>query len=270
MKFDKSKIINPDLGIEYPKNPDEHMIHKPQIYELKLDENYPYIDKSFKHRFISFWQYVGIYTLVFCIAPFKYGLRICNRQNITKNMKLFKNGAITISNHVYRWDFLAVLQAIRFRRAWFPAWPENLCTSDKALIRNAGGIPVPSTISGMGAFNKAFDELHEKKQWLHVFPEAASWNYYQYIRPFKKGAFTFAYKYQLPVIPMAFSYRKPNAFEKIFTGGLPCITLNVGEPIIPDMELSRKQCVTKLREECHKKIVELAGLDSNPWPCEGD
>lgn len=270
MKFDKNKIISPDLQIDYPDKPDEHMVSKPKIYELKLDENYPYLDKSFKHRFISFWQYVGTYVLVFALNPLLYGLKICNRKNITKNMKLFKNGAITVSNHVYRWDFLAVLQAIRFRRSWFPAWAENLCTSDRGMIRNAGGIPVPSTISGMSAFNKAFDELHEKKQWIHVFPESCRWDYYQYIRPFKKGAFTFAFKYNLPIIPMAFSYRKPNGFEKLFLKDKPAVTLNVGEPIMPKTELGRKECVKLLREECHKKIVELAGLDNNPWQIEGD
>ncbi|NLM00716.1 MAG: 1-acyl-sn-glycerol-3-phosphate acyltransferase [Treponema sp.] len=270
MKFDKNKIITPDLGIKYPEIPDERLLSKPKIYEINLDENYPYIDKSFKHRFISFWQYIGTYILVFSIAPLIFGLRICARKNITKNKKLFKNGAITISNHVYRWDFLGVLQAIRYRRSWFPALAENLCTSDRALIRNAGGIPVPSTIKALGAFNKAFDELHAKKQWIHLFPESCRWDYYQYIRPFKKGAFTFAYKYNLPIIPMAFSFRKPNKFEKLFTGGKPCITLNVGEPIMPKIDLGRKECVRVLREECHKKMIELAGLDSNPWSCEGD
>lgn len=270
MKFRKSQVITPNVGITYPEIPDQHLVSKPKIYELQLDENYPYYDKSFNYRLRSSIQYFATFTLVFFLAPLKYGLRICGRKNITKNKKLFKNGALTIANHVYRWDFLGVLQAIRFRRSYFPAFAENLCTADRNMIRNAGGIPVPETFHAMGTFNKAFDQLHAEKKWIHVFPESCRWDYYQYIRPFKKGAFTFAYRYQLPVIPMAFSYRKPNWFEKIFTGGKPCITLNVGEPIIPKFDLGRKECIEELRKECHKKVIELAGIENNPWQAEGD
>jgi 1-acyl-sn-glycerol-3-phosphate acyltransferase len=118
----------------------------------------------------------------------------------------------------------------------------------------------------------AFDELHWQKKWFHAFPEVGKWDFYQPIRPFKKGVFTMAYRYNLPVIPMAFSYRPPTGIYKFFKKGYPLITLRIGEPILPDTSLPRKEAATLLRGQCHKKIVELAGIPegTNPWPCEGD
>jgi 1-acyl-sn-glycerol-3-phosphate acyltransferase len=133
-----------------------------------------------------------------------------------------------------------------------------------------GGVPVPTDIHTIKYFNAAFDELHARRKWFHVFPESSNWHYYQPIRPFKKGMFTMAYKYQLPVIPMAFSYREVTGLFRLFKKNYPFITLRIGEPIMPDNTLSRKEAVSQLRAECHRRIVELAGITDNIWPCEGD
>ncbi len=122
----------------------------------------------------------------------------------------------------------------------------------------------------MSKFNDAFDELHKKKKWIHVFPEGSCWLYYQPLRPFKKGAFSFSYRYGIPVIPMAFSYRKPTGIFALYKKRFPLITLHIGEPIMPDMTLSRKESIQRLRKECHEKIIAMAGITDNPFPAEGD
>jgi 1-acyl-sn-glycerol-3-phosphate acyltransferase len=260
----------PQTGVRYPEDPDEHMIAPQKLIDLEIGEDYTYLDKSFGFRFKSACIYFGIYTLVFFLAPIRYGLKIEGKEHLRKNRELLKNGAVTVSNHVYRWDFLAVLQAVKYRRLYFPAWKDNLEGADRHLVRQVGGIPIPSNLHGMKNFNKAFDELHEKKKWIHVFPEGSNWHYYQPIRPFKKGAFVFSHRYEIPVIPMAFSYRKPTGIVAFFKKGFPLITLRIGEPIMPDMTLSRRDSIQRLRRECHEKIVALAGITNNPFPAEGD
>jgi 1-acyl-sn-glycerol-3-phosphate acyltransferase len=260
----------PQLDLIYPSDPDAHMNLGPKVVEVVLDEHYPFLDKSWRFRFWSAMIYLGIFVLVFFLSPIRFGLKIEGRDKLKKYRALFRNGALTVSNHVHRWDFLCVLQAIRYRRLYFPAWKENISGPDRRLIRLVGGIPVPTDIHVIKYFNRAFDELHEKKKWFHVFPESSSWPYYQPIRPFKKGMFTVAHKYELPVIPMAFSYRPARGLYRIFKKNYPLITLRIGEPILPDLSLPRKESVNLLREQCHKAIVELAGIQDNPWPCEGD
>ncbi|MDR1411582.1 MAG: 1-acyl-sn-glycerol-3-phosphate acyltransferase [Spirochaetaceae bacterium] len=260
----------PNLNLKYPANPDEHMILKTGGIGITIDERYPFLDKSLGFRIKSALLYLGIFTLVFFICPIRFGLKIRGRANLKKNRALFRGGAMTVSNHVLRWDFLIILQAVRFRRLYFPAWKENFSGPDRGLIRLAGGIPVPASIRLIRNFNSAFDELHERKKWFHVFPESSNWSYYQPIRPFKKGMFSLAYKYNIPVIPMAFSYRPARGLYRLFKKNKPLITLDIGEPILPDRGLPRREATALLREQCHKQIVRLAGIHDNPWPREGD
>jgi 1-acyl-sn-glycerol-3-phosphate acyltransferase len=259
----------PDMGIVYPSRPDEHLEPVPRGHELILDENYPFLDRSIGHRLRSALLYLGIFIIVFAVSPVRFGLKIEGRKNLRKNRKLLRRGALTVSNHVHRWDLLFVLQAVKYRRLYFPAWKENLAGPDRNLIRMAGGIPVPAELRLIKYFNQAFDELHRKRKWFHVFPEGANWPYYQPIRPFKKGMFTMAWRYAIPVIPMAISYRRPRGL-RAFCGNRPLITLRIGEPLMPDTALSRREAVQTLRAACHKSMTELAGIKNNPWPCEGD
>jgi len=48
------------------------------------------------------------------------------------------------------------------------------------------------------------------------------------------------------------------------------ITLRVGEPLLFDTSLNRKEAVAKMRKNCHEAIVKLAGISENPYPAEGD
>lgn len=256
----------PETGIQYPANPHDYLLHPKHLREISIDENYPFLDTSLKSRLHSKVIYAIIFFVVFWLNPLRYGLKIIGKGNIRKNKKLFRNGAITIGNHVYRWDFLAILQAVKFRRLWFPARAENLAGSDAGIIRAAGGIPVPEGTAAMRKFNEAFDELHRQKKWIHFFPEASRWDFYVPIRPFQKGAFFMAYKYNIPIIPFAFSYRKPTGIYKWLKVKHPLVTLHVGEPVIPDQKIPRKDCMKKMLEETHAQIVQMAGIQGNPWP----
>lgn len=259
----------PDMGIQYPDNPHDYLLHPKHLREVVIDESYPFLDKSLKSRIYNKVIYAIIFFVVFWLNPLRYGLKIVGKGNIRKNKKLFKDGAITVGNHIYRWDFLAILQAVKFRRLWFPARTENLAGSDANIIRGAGGIPVPSGIAATKKFNEAFDELHRKKKWIHFFPEGSRWDFYAPIRPFQKGAFSMAYKYSLPIIPFAFSYRRPTGIYKWLKVKHPLITLHVGTPVIPDPRLSRKDSMKKMLVETHAQMVQMAGLKDNPWkPCD--
>lgn len=270
-----SEYYTPQTGISYPDDPFEHIIPPVRTREdIIINKDYPFLDKSFKFNFMRNLMYLGIFIIIFSISPLRFGLKIRGRKILRKNRQLLKNGAMTVSNHVLRWDLLCVLQAIRWRQLYFPAWKENLSGPDHNYIRFAGGIPVPEDIHTIRYFNEAFDELRKKKKWIHVFPESARWDYFVPIRPFKKGMFSMAYKYKIPVIPMAFSYRKPRGIYRLIgklrNSDYPLITLSIGEPLLPDTSLPRKEAVEKLRKVCHERIIALAGIRQNPYPAEGD
>ena len=229
--------------------------------------------KSFREKFFHYLVYALIFTVVFPIHKVRYGLKIEGKKNLRKNKKLLKNGAITVANHVYRWDFLAVVQAVATlgrRRVWFPALADNLSTKDGTQIRSAGGIPVPE--SGMGAmrrFNEAFDILVSRKKWIHVFPEHCRWNWYEPIRPFRLGAFTLSHRYDLPVIPMAIHFRPLSGWRKLFFKE-PLVTISIGEPILPNKAEKRKIDTERMCKATHAQICDMAGIIQNGWNAVGN
>ena len=131
----------PDCDVCYPEqDPDEHIM--PVRYdgtEVVLDENYPYLDDSFRYRFNHFMNATLLRLLVMHVNRLRYGLKVEGREKLRRNKALLRNGAITVCNHVYRWDLSCVLHAIRPHRTWFPIYGEHLRGKDAWFMRYLGG-----------------------------------------------------------------------------------------------------------------------------------
>lgn len=262
-------VYVPQLTADFPEdNPYKKMYPCKHLRELVFDENYTYLDKSFSFKF---QRWIGYTFLVDFMIPLvnhtKFGLRIRGRKNLRKYKEVLKNGAITICNHCFRWDAPCVINALHFKKIWIPVYGENLNGKDYWHIKHVGGIPVPDNMGGLKKFNEAFDELHEKKQWFHVFPEESRWNFYKPVRPFRKGAFTMAYKYNMPIVPMCITFRERKGIYKLLgKADEPLLTITVGEPIIPDTKNHRKDEVDRLLHLSHNTLVQMAGISKNSWP----
>ena len=87
------------------------------------------------------------------------------------------------------------------------------------------------------------------------------WEYYAPIRPFKSGIGYFACQFEKPIVPMAFSYRKPNWIRRKIFRQIACFTLSIGEPLLADPTLPRKQREADLVKRCHEEVCRLAGID---------
>lgn len=133
-------------------------------------------------------------------------------------------------------------------------------------MKYVGGIPIPESFTGLGKFDAALQELHERRKWIHIFPESCSWKFYAPLRPFKMGAFNMAYRYSLPIIPLAISFRPRTGWRKLFSKNEPLLTIHVGDPIVPDLNTPRKKEAERMRELAHKTMLKMAGIVSNPWP----
>lgn len=238
--------------------------------DLRFDETYLYLDKSLKFKLSRMMIYMVAWFIAFPINWIRFGLKIEGKEKIRQNKKLFANGLMTVCNHVHRWDMLSVLQAMRYRKVWIPMYAAPFNGKDNFIMRTIGGIAIPESPRGIRKFNQAFDELHEQKQWIHIFPESCSWKLYAPIRPFKIGAFTMAYKYGLPILPTVITFRPRTGWRKLFCKDDPLVTLHVGDPIVPNLNASRKEEAARLRDLAHKAMVEMAGIISNPWPSSID
>lgn len=250
-----------NLDYKYPEKSDEHMITVKHLRDTNFDENFNYLDKSLWCKIKRVILWILLNTVVFLVVTIRHGLKIYGKKNMKKYKHLYKDGAITICNHVYMWDYICVLKAIRPHLQYHPGWKINFEGPNGPLIRWVGGIPIPTgNIRAMVKFKKAIDEVLETKKWLHFFPEGSMWFYYPDIRPLKPAVFNFAVRHNKPVIPITISFRERKGITRLFTK-TPCADLHIGEPLLPDTTLSVKEATDKLHKEAYHVMQVMNGIN---------
>lgn len=250
-----------DLDFKYPDRCDEHMITVNAKKKVEVDEKYPFLQKSlfFKLQRSVYW--LGVNGIVFFLCRFTHGLKIYGKENLKKHKDELKGGMITISNHVFMWDYLCVLKAMRPRLAYFPAWKENLNGGFGSWIRMSGGIPIPTgSVRAMINFKKALDEVLESGKWLHFYPEGSMWVYYPDIRPLKKGVFQLAVRHDKPVVPITLSFRPRKGIYKLL-GKKPLVDLHIGEPLYADKSLTPGEAAEKMQKEAYHIMQVMNGIN---------
>lgn len=247
----------------YTEYTDQHYLIVKKNNGLVFDDKYPYVDESSKAKFVAFWTRVVLYILVWPILCFfMMGLRIKCRKKLKYYKDQLKNGAVTISNHIHLWDYIANMKALRPRKTNVIIWAPNIRGENGKMMRAVGGIPIPDdNKEGTRAFNEAIGKLLEKQTWLHVYSEGSMWEYYPYIRPFKLGAFSLACRYNKPILPLGFSFRKPSWIRKHIFRQDAAITLTIGDPIFKDDSLPESEQRIDLARRTHEAICRLANIE---------
>ena len=250
-----------NLDYKYPERSDEHMLLLKRTHEIKLDEKYEYMPRGFLFRIERAVVASLLHLIVFPLTRLTHGLRIYGKKNIKKHKKELKDGAITISNHVFMWDYLCVLKAIRPHISYFPAWKPNFESGFCPFMRILGGMPIPDgDIHSMMSFKKDLDTVVESGRWLHVFPEGSLWYFYPDIRPFKPAVFNYAVKYEKPLIPISMSFRPRKGLRKIFGKG-PFVDLHIAEPIYADKSLPPREAADELRKRASIIMQAMNGIN---------
>ena len=246
----------------YPEITDRHYLEIHMDRGLVFDASYPYIDRSkwfvFKQNVVRFLLNV----VVFPATVIRLGLKVEGRENIKKHKAVLDNGVISVCNHVHMWDYLAVMKAIRPHRPNFLVWDKNVNGENGTLIRLVGGIPIPeNSVAAQKAHLKALSGLLNDHGWLHIYAEGNMWEYYQPVRPFKRGAAMIAVSNDKPILPLGFSYREPGRIRRHIFRQIAVFTLHVGEPIFPDKNLKPKEREQDLTIRSHRAVCSLVGID---------
>ena len=273
----KEGVYIPDIGIDYPTDdPHRRLLHVEVEDSSKgryvFDETYPYLDNSLKYKLSTIAGFLVKWLLVAVHNRCHFGLQIEGKKILRKYKDQLRDGAVCVCNHVFVFDALGVNSACqRFRQVRIPMFAKHFNGHGSWILRQAGGIPIPETREGIRKYNEAFDEFARRKIWFIIFPEAVRWNMYVPIRPFKRGAFSMAYKYNRPVIPFVYSFRERKGIYRLFGRKKdPCVTLHVGEPIWFDKSANRKEELERVCCEAHKAMEHMAGIEINPWPSIGE
>lgn len=246
----------------FTEQTDQHYLKVKMNRGLVFDENYPFIDKSKSFVFKQKMMRILLNVFAFPVLTVKLGLKIKGRENLKKYKDVLKNGVISISNHVQMCDYVCVMKAIRPFKSNILAWDKNINGENGTLIRLVGGIPIPTdSVSGTKQYFKAIKDLLDNHGWLHICAEGSMWEYYAPIRPFKKGAAHFACSYDKPILPIAFSYRKPGFIRGKIFKQIALYTLTIGEPIFANKELPFDSQREDLTVRTHEAVCRLAGID---------
>lgn len=203
-------------------------------------------DAEFKYRqrwFDAFFTGF-IRGALWLIAPIflkvVYGCRVVGKENLKA---LGKNGAICVTNHVSYLDTLFARAAIGQFRGFYTMAPYN---NKKGLggwfMRHGGMWPFSPNLTAMKHLMQEMDARLKEGKIVHFYAEQAMWVNYQKPRPMKDGAFYYANKYGVPVLPVFFTFRKNKR------GHMRRLVVHILPAVYPDQELPRGKRIAAMRE----------------------
>ena len=234
-----------------------------QKRKVVLDEKYYKSLKRITFKVAQFFFRVIFVLIAHPLVRLRYNLKVEGRKELKKHMKeLKKTGFITVSNHVFLWDYVALCASMRMGLPSVPAWGKIVTSKFGQVFSLAGVIPIPEDRVAFRKFYGFVEDVFKENKWVHIYPETGLWYYYVPIRPFKRGAALFAYNYNKPIVPVGYSYRERTGFSRHFNKKDPYITTHIGEPIYPDLTLSKRDAVEKLNNEVRMKIIEMVGIET--------
>ena len=257
------KIYDPKTDkFPYTEYTDQHYLKIKKNNGMVLDKNYPYVDKSKGFLFKQFLVRCLLVLFVFLLARIRLGLKIEGRKNLRIHKEEIKKGIISCCNHVHMWDFIGILRGIFPKKPYVLVWGNNVRSENATLVRMVGGIPVPEDdLQATVTYYTQVKELLNSGGWLHIYPEGSMWEYYQPIRPFKRGAAYLATRLDKPILPLAYSYRKPGWIRRKIFKQIALYTLHIGEPIYANKSLPKDEQEQDLVIRSHRAVCELAGID---------
>lgn len=193
---------------------------------------------------------------------------IIKQINGIENLQKVKSGAVLTCNHFNPYDSFAIEKVFRESKQskdkkLYKIIREGNYTNFPGLygffFRNCDTLPLSSNTRTMVEFMKAVDTILQRKDFILIYPEQSMWWNYRKPKPIlKDGAFRFAARNDVPVIPIFITMEDS---EVIDDNGFPIqeYIINIEEPIYPDEKLSEKENANVMKDknfEVWKNVYE--------------
>lgn len=162
------------------------------------------------------------------------------------NLQNVGAGAVLTTNHFNPFDSAPVIYAIkksRKRKKLHIVIREGnyqIPGFFGFLLKNYDTFPLSSNVKTTIELNKAIDKVLNRGEYLLVYPEQAMWRDYRKPRDYRIGAFRWAARNNVPVVPC---FTVMEDMEKREKDGLKKqkLTLFIGKPIFPDITKTEKE-----------------------------
>ena len=174
-----------------------------------------------------------------------------------------KRGALITCNHFNAFDNYAVYKTlipILEGRMLYKIIREGNYTSYGGfygyLFRHCNTLPLSSSLKGIKALNNAMNELFSRGEKILIYPEQAMWYNYRKPRPLKTGAFRFAKKNNVPILPIFITLENTDRYD---ADGLPiqAYTVHVLPAIHPDDTLTTREDSERMCRENYRLWAEV-------------
>ena len=162
-----------------------------------------------------------------------------------ENFRSLQTGAVITCNHFNAFDSFAIQLAYdaaeQPERRFYRVIREGNYTSFPGfygfLMRHCNTLPLSSNLDTMKKFMSAVNVLLQDGHFILVYPEQSMWWNYRKPKPLKKGAYTFAAKNDVPVLPCFITMKDSDIMgdDGFFVQEY---TIHVGKPIYPDKNLA--------------------------------
>lgn len=173
-----------------------------------------------------------------------------------ENLRNLTSGAVLTCNHFNAFDSFAIQLAYEKarprRRKLFRVISEANYTSFPGfygfLMRNCNTLPLSSNKTTMKKFMWSVDRILQNGHLILVYAEQSMWWNYRKPKPLKKGAFTFAAKNMVPIVPCFITMEDTEVMDG---DGFPvqAYTIHIAAPIYPEKELTRMDNIKIMMEE---------------------
>ena len=195
-----------------------------------------------------------------------------------ENFRNLQSGAVITCNHFNAFDSFAIQLTYEAsgqkNRKFYRVIREGNYTNFPGfyglLMRNCNTFPLSSNIRTMEKFMKSMDTVLRKGHFMLVYPEQSMWWNYRKPKPLKKGAFTFAVRNNVPVLPCFITMEDSDILgEDGFY--IQEYTVHVGKPIYPNPDRSRGENIEFMRQknfDIWKEIYEKTYHTALTYTCE--
>lgn len=213
-------------------------------------------------------DYLGkrISSKIMCKVAFFAARRFVNKLVRTKQMIIkefkgiehfqnLKQGAIITCNHFNAFDSFAIQltydRAKQKKRKFYRVIREGNYTSFPGfyglLMRHCNTLPLSSNLETVKKFMRSTDTLLKEGHFVLFYPEQSLWWNYRKPKPLKDGAYKFAARNNVPVLPVFITMKDT---DLIGSDGFPIqeYTVNVSAPIYPDQNKTTAENIAYLRD----------------------
>lgn len=256
---ERREVVNKIIELERLGKFDADVENDPPYRHL-MPGDVDYLRKKWTSKVKTMWA--NYYSYRFFKHMIKKGAIVIDGFEGIENLKRVKGGAVITANHFSPFDSIPLHLALRkYARCkkLYKVIREGNYTMPGIFgyfLRNCNTLPLATNPTVLRSFQTAVDTILHKGNYILIYPEQSMWWNYRKPKPLKQGAFIFAARNNVPVIPTFITMRDTDKLAK--DGSIiQAYTLHFLPAIYPEERLSQQENVANMKKENERLCKEV-------------